>query len=305
MEKMGDNTLLYLNFVAERHSVWEKRHAGEPAPWTDDPILRNHKFTNVFRILDYGSQFLLRELILSTESLGDMMMRSFLYRYTNIPEPWEAFRTVHGRYPVQADLEGNLLGTWHEYRDNGGSVFGQAYKMFSGVENKGTDRLTWAVNLTHDYFHPEAQNYIVDKIARLRTLEERVALLRTIPRCGDFMAMQIATDIGWSPMIKGDENEFIVAGPGAKRGIAAARLEGETPADAIALAQRLIHESRGCPTLRLSSGKVYKPSLMDTQNSLCEFGKYYRYLSEGGRGYRPAHVGNLPKVVLPPHWQNQ
>ena len=40
---------LYWYFASERHRVFERRVAGEPDPWTDDPILREFKFCNVFR----------------------------------------------------------------------------------------------------------------------------------------------------------------------------------------------------------------------------------------------------------------
>ena len=34
-----DKALDYLDFVAERHGVWQKRQAGRPGPWTSDPIV--------------------------------------------------------------------------------------------------------------------------------------------------------------------------------------------------------------------------------------------------------------------------
>ncbi len=53
----------YLSFCRERHKIWLKRQAGDPGPWTDDPILATRKFTNVFRILDPGTQFVVQELL--------------------------------------------------------------------------------------------------------------------------------------------------------------------------------------------------------------------------------------------------
>jgi hypothetical protein len=42
----------FFAFMRERHSVYLRRQAGQPRPWTDDPILHKYKFTNVFRELD-------------------------------------------------------------------------------------------------------------------------------------------------------------------------------------------------------------------------------------------------------------
>jgi hypothetical protein len=45
----------YLN---ERYSIYLKRKAGMPKPWTEDPIFLSYKFTNVFREHDRGTTWL-------------------------------------------------------------------------------------------------------------------------------------------------------------------------------------------------------------------------------------------------------
>ena len=39
----------YWRFAAERMRIFHQRAAGMPWPWTDDPVLSRHKFTNVYR----------------------------------------------------------------------------------------------------------------------------------------------------------------------------------------------------------------------------------------------------------------
>ena len=39
-------------FIKERHDIYLKRKAGQPGPWTADPILAGGRFCNVFRELD-------------------------------------------------------------------------------------------------------------------------------------------------------------------------------------------------------------------------------------------------------------
>ena len=41
-----------LDFMQERQRIYLKRQAGEPWPWTDDPILRDYRIENVFREQD-------------------------------------------------------------------------------------------------------------------------------------------------------------------------------------------------------------------------------------------------------------
>jgi hypothetical protein len=49
----------YWRFAAERQAIFFRRLEGRPAPWTDDPILQQHKFTNAYRASDRVSQYLI------------------------------------------------------------------------------------------------------------------------------------------------------------------------------------------------------------------------------------------------------
>jgi hypothetical protein len=42
----------YWRFAAARQHIYEARLAGRPGPWTADPILRQHRFTNCYRAAD-------------------------------------------------------------------------------------------------------------------------------------------------------------------------------------------------------------------------------------------------------------
>ena len=45
----------FYDFINEREEVRQRRLAGFSFPWTDDPILRSYKFTNVHRHHDRTS----------------------------------------------------------------------------------------------------------------------------------------------------------------------------------------------------------------------------------------------------------
>ena len=57
----------YWRFAAERQEVFFRKLEGRPAPWTDDPIIARHKFTNAYRASDRVSQFLIRHVIYEGE----------------------------------------------------------------------------------------------------------------------------------------------------------------------------------------------------------------------------------------------
>lgn len=295
-----DAAMTYLDFVVERHNIWWKRQQGQEGPWTDDTVLRDRKFTNVFRVLDYGSQFLCRELLYDDSRLspGDVLMRAFLYRYTNRPEPWLAFKEEFGRMPIREDLERNLPDLWADYRAGGYPIFGNAYKMFSGYENKGTDRLTWVTRLVERFFG-FGDDDITDAFWDARSPADKLAVLKTIPRCADFMGMQVLTDVGyWDP--SWDENAFVVPGPGARVGAKAIGMQADA---AIAWAHHALSFREDAPIIPVHDGWRL-PSYMDVQNTFCEFGKYIRYTGKPHPtrgGYKGMHPTEPP--FIPPHWK--
>jgi hypothetical protein len=287
-----DAARIYYDFVVERHRIWEKRQFGIPAPWTTDPILLSRKFTNVYRVLDAGSQFLVRHLL--DADVKTVALRCWLYRYTNRPEPWLAFAAVHGEMPTAAHVQsGALLEFWQGYQAQGLGLFSTAYQMFVGNENKGMDRTTWAVRQAQfflDHYEPGVWQPGI-------TMAQRASWLQTLPRCGQFMAMQIITDFGYSSYgADQDENSFVIAGPGSRVGVRA--YGSQSPAEYVI--ERVTQEFREAGTVLLEGRP---PSLMDIQNTMCEYSKFVRYRSLPPRLTMYTGHGDLPEPVLPAHWR--
>src|SRR4051794_32141122 len=80
----------YWRFAAARQAVYEARLAGVLAPWTDDPVLREHRFTNVFRAADRVSQFLISEVIYNEgeHDAEDLVFRTLLFKFFNRIGTW-------------------------------------------------------------------------------------------------------------------------------------------------------------------------------------------------------------------------
>ena len=283
------NLALYLNFVSRRHEIWEARQAGRPQPWTEDPVLASRKFTNVFRVLDPGSQFIF-ELDNDDPDPHDIITRLVLYRITNLPSTWEFVRAAIGRYPTVEDiLEMHpLVGALKAYRDAGNKVFSGAYII---IPEPGTanDKIEGAVRVTRRFVTDALPDFMI-----AQTQEQRFQALSSTPGIGKFLAMQVLTDWGYL-QLENPEGGFIVAGPGARRG--AAHLS-ELPAEEVIEILTSMWENRGDVNVF-----DHTPSLMDVQNTLCEFSKYHRF-TVGGKvfrptPYRPAHPGPQPFPLLP------
>lgn len=302
-----ENISTYYGFVRVRHAAYLRRLA-----WTeydrvpdggfmpDDHIVNTRKFTNVFRLLDRGTQFVQHDLLwdsLAGDSLPDAVFRAFLYRFTNTPEPWVAFYRVMGRYPLLVDIRsGDLRRFWTEYNASGNPIFGSAYRMFVGQENKGKTRLQWVIE------QAEHLAGAMDFVAFERAgTAQRNEMLQTMPRTKNFMSMQILADLEDSPWVRGDGNGFIIPGPGALVGAAALGVEKD---DVGVFIHHLRHYWAGDGSITLPGTNV-TPSLMDVQNTLCEFGKYVRWSKDPRSASRKPYVGKHPVGMpfIPPHLQ--
>ena len=296
------NFQLYLDFVVNRHQVWLKRQAAEPGPWSEDPILASRKFTNVFRVLDPGSQFIfdLDDARLRPEVT---LMRLFLYRHTGRVEAWEYLKQEMGDYPETRDLE-FVLAEWQHYRDQGNPIFTGAYLVYPQSPKAGTDKLESIIRLTQRLFDTASPECIVWDFLEAKTQKEKFEVLRRTKGVADFMSMQILTDWGYTRHAQEDlENEFVVPGPGARRGIMKLVSTAEQK-KFLWFAQAELLMTEGCPELDLGS-RIRTPSIMDVQNTMCEFGKYVRFIEQGKtefNPYVPAHPGHQPVPRTPKHW---
>lgn len=290
-----DQAMAFVHFVTERHRVWEKRQAGEPQPWTDDPVLATRKFTNVFRVLDPGSQFVVTSLLSDDPDPADFLMRCFLYRHTNLPEAWRAVRADLGEYPTRENLE-SVREIFHDIKRAGGRVFSGAYMIYPQSSVPGTDKIDSIIDLTKSLF---VQSQIDVQFLRAETQADRFAVLRRNKGVADFMSMQILTDFGYSTEFR--EDEFVVPGPGARKGAAFLWMEAE---EAIEWGWSTLSRMDDQPMFWGSGNRGHFLSRMDVQNCLCEFSKYVRFGSKPSpqKSYSPAHPGLQLKPVLPPMW---
>jgi hypothetical protein len=282
-----DAALTFLDFVSERHRIWEQRQVGAPQPWTDDPVLATRKFTNVFRLLDPGSQFVITDLLCDDEF--EFLARCLLYRITNLPEAWSSFDGDLSLVKRPGEFREHL----HARKARGERVFSGAYMIWGGTE-KGVDKIDHVFGVLEGASEGLADFLVAD------TQAERFEALARCRGMGYFNAMQILTDFGYSTEFR--EDDFVVPGPGALKGAAVLGMSGE---EAIEWAHQEIDVYHDNPPMIWGSGnRGHFLSKMDVQNCLCEFSKYARFASKPSpeKPYSPAHPGVQSAPVLPPNW---
>src|SRR5205807_7919162 len=90
----------YWRFAAERQNVFFRRLERRQPPWTHDPVIRAHKFTNVYRASDRVSQHLIRSVIYRDDLPGDpveVFFRILLFKLFNKIETWELLEEQLGQ----------------------------------------------------------------------------------------------------------------------------------------------------------------------------------------------------------------
>lgn len=315
-----DHAMAYLDFVTERHRIWVQRQAGQLQPWTTEPTLARRKFTNVFRLLDPGSQYVLTDLLEPELAPEDLLLRLFLYRHTGRLEAWRHLLVDLGEYPTRANLD-DVWKSWRLWRGEGvtrskntapahlrtnraagfqqttypNRVFMGAYTVSPFSTIRGSDKLECVVAATRAMF---VTGTVAEQFLTAPDQPGRFKALRDALGVGDFMAQQVLTDWGYATEFR--EDEFIVAGPGARVGAAYVD-PGRKAEQVIEWAYEAL---RGLPEAPTWAGRA--PSRMDIQNTLCEYSKFVRFGRQpapaGAKPYVPLHPGPQSEPLLPQHW---
>lgn len=274
----------YWRFAAERQRVFFRRYRGD-AVLTTDPIIARHRFTNSYRASDRVSQFLISNVIANANRTAeDVAFRTLLFKVFNKVETWRDLETRVGPLhlkTVEWDRLNFVLARAKELRP----IYSGAYIMPSppfGAISKHTNhlRLIKAV----------LDNGIARRWERTQSLQEVFRLLLDVPSFGPFLAFQFAIDLNYSPVNPHFEHSHVVAGPGARDGIAkcfvgADDSEAEEIIMAVYESQEAEFAERGIDFPSLW-GRRLQP--VDCQNLFCEIDKYARvaYPQYAGRSGR-------------------
>lgn len=266
----------YWRFAAERQRVFFSRLDGNPAPWSNDPILNEYKFTNAYRASDRVSQYLIREVIYKGSNEPDeVFFRIILFKLFNKIETWRLLE----------DQLGEVKWATYRYRDydkvlsramtSGNAIYSAAYIMASGHHLFGVQRKHQSHLKLLELMLSEA---VPQRLTECKSMRQGFELLRSYPLFGDFLAYQLITDINYSELTNFSEMEFTMPGPGARDGIRKcfSSLGGLSEIDIIRLMtdrQELEFERLGIEFQNLWGRRLQQ---IDIQNLFCEVGKYAR-----------------------------
>lgn len=301
----------YWRFAAERQAVYFARLEDRYEPWTDDAVLRSHKFTNTYRAADRVSQYLIRRVIYDGDASPapvEVIFRVLLFKFFNRIETWQALTDALGTPSWQSfdpERYGNVLV---KLRNAGHRIYSAAYIIPPVPPGQGRPKHIGHLALL-EYM---MSGGFADQARQCGSLQDLYRLLLSYPSLGPFLAFQLAIDINYSEAVDFDEGGFVVAGPGARDGIAKCFVDHSmmAPEDIIGLMVERQNEEfdRLGIAFRNLFGRRLQP--IDCQNLFCEISKYARVTHPHVAGvsnrtrikqkFRP--TGPLPAPFFPPKW---
>lgn len=267
----------FFDYARERYQILLNRRAGQPPPWTDDPILQKYRFCNVFRQDDTVTIWIKDNLLTP--------LTASVLEWNLLPVMCAA-RLINRVETLDALKDILLEEGWH-------SVACKA--KLRDLRKAGRPLVTGAymIRTPHGMDKIDGLDAILRPIQRAakergfeptKTLQAQHAAIKQFPFMGDFYAYEVVTDLSYA-IEYFDHYSWASAGPGAVRGLGRVfhgapkfwvRSERQQPRYNALMEQLLKESHRQWPT----DWPCW--DMRTVEHTLCEFDKYERVrLGEG------------------------
>lgn len=270
----------FWEFAYYRNSIFEERILNSHAK-SQNKILSEYKFTNIYRVLDRTTQFLIKNIVNNDENYSDedLLFRILFFKVFNKIETWESVETLLGDIKWSDFSIERYFKAFERVRKKN-TIYSAAYIMPTRIGEYNNQRKY----KNHIYLLSDIMSKdLLADIHNCNSLKEVYETLLAVPSFGKFLAYQFSIDINYSRLIDFDENDFVVAGPGALRGIKKAfKNHNDFEADEII---RWVTDNQSEEMIRFGYEEFglrsRKLKLVDVQNIFCEFDKYTRVSMNG------------------------
>jgi hypothetical protein len=297
----------YWRFACARQEVFHQRAEGAPPPWSEDPILAGHRFTNAYRASDRVSQFLIRNVLYTgSKNEEEVFFRCLLFKIFNRIETWEHLRLHVGEVSWRTYSFERYAALLDRLMDQQ-SIYSSAYIMPSppfGDRRKHRNHLRLLEEMMREG--------LPKKVGRAKSLEAVFNLLLACPSLGPFLAFQFTIDLNYSEICSFSEMDFVVAGPGARDGIRKCFSDTAGLSEEDVIRAVTDGAAREVDRLGLHFRDLWgRPlQLIDCQNLFCEVDKYARvahpeFSGASGRTRIKQRFSPAPRPVpqwYPPKW---
>lgn len=272
---VGDGPDRLVAFIVAREEVRRRREAGEPRPWTTDPILQRYRFCNVHREDDRVTTWIRSNWREPYSSYKDLWHLMVLARWINEPGTLRQYQERNKRFPYWSR---KTLYEVHRLRKGMGARF---YNPAYMITTAGTRQ--------------DKLDYICDKLDMLwlrrksmrprgeDTLNSWHMLLSGFDGLGSFLAGQVVADMRYvEPLMSAsDLQSFACSGPGSRRGLSRVLGRGASHRWNESDWRQYLAKVHTRVAVLLRRHKI-ELHAQDLQNCLCEYDKHERArLGEG------------------------
>ena len=233
----------YWGFIAERMNIWYKRvMLGEPAPWTDDPILQNFKFTNVIRDLDKLSIYERRHILSKIDEIQDdwsedkklkwkqsILLNIMIFRLWVKIDTYEVHGFIDLTTPDWKTKWDKAVVELLKRREDGVSNFTAAYyvcdlRAVNPDPDTKNNKTANAIAMVEGWMNHIDEIYD-GAIVKPQNMKEQLKYFKSLLCVGDFTAYEYACSITEitryckNHLIEWTQDNATNVGPGAHRGI--------------------------------------------------------------------------------------
>lgn len=264
----------YWGLAAERQAIFFRRLSGARPPWTNDPVLAINRFTNAYRASDRVSQYLINDVIYgSPADARSTVLRVLLFKIFNRIDTWRFIDDAVNGVTVDTFDVSFLVERLDARMAAGERLYSAAYIMPSpklGEARKHSNHLRLLDELLMDG--------TVDRMLEASSLRDLYEVLVGVNSFGPFLAFQFAIDLNYSELFGFSEMDFVVAGPGARDGIAKcfSHSDGVPAEDVIRAVTDSAAAQFDAAGVEFESLWGRPLQLIDCQNLFCEVSKYAR-----------------------------
>lgn len=268
----------YWRFAVERQKVFFQRLDGRPGPWTEDPVISIHKFTNAYRASDRVSQYLIRHVIYRDDlpqSPSEVFFRTLLFKLFNKIETWQLLEHSFGAITFKDYKFEHYDKVLTQAMAAGGRIYSAAYIMppggsAFGHKSKHQNHLRLLERMMADE--------LAGQLGAVKRMQAAFELLRGYPTIGDFLAYQFVTDVNYSEVTDFTEMDFVIPGPGAKDGLRKCFSHSAGLNEAELIRLMADNQEQEFERLGIDFNDLWgrRLQLIDCQNLFCEVDKYSR-----------------------------
>ena len=304
-----ENMQRFYDFVTERYKIHLRKDVlHKEAPWTNDGVLQQYKFCNVRREHDRQSQCIIKNI--STNpclSLEDKIVNSFYFRAWN---NWDTMKDLGGPWAAKdlysSQMKQQIRPIYQEL-----ATEDPDRKWWSSAYNQGGTKQAWRypnpnekINKEYDIplrvFHigPWLKEHnTVEKLLNANDQKVAFEAIKEIQGFADFLAYQVFVDLTYIKEFPFSENEFVIAGPGCKKGLDYLfdDYDGMSPEEALFWLRDNVDHIFS--KIMAPNDQYWDPrelfidlpeydrclNIMSLENCMCELAKYIRTIEGTGR----------------------